>query len=168
MVEVNRRALLIGAPLAVFGGHAWATPAPAPRDIGHIQVLKEKRVLELISRNRKILKTYAIQLGGQPIGHKRFMGDKRTPEGIYRIDRRNRQSFFYRSLGISYPNAEDRRFAARHGKSPGGEIFIHGQHPKSEQTVLWDWTRGCIALDNHDMRELFGLISIGTKIAIYP
>ena len=62
-----------------------------------------------------------------PKGTKPREGDGRTPEGTYFIDRKNPASQFYLSLGISYPNSEDRRLADERGVDPGGDIFIHGQ-----------------------------------------
>ncbi|HKH21699.1 MAG TPA: L,D-transpeptidase, partial [Gammaproteobacteria bacterium] len=44
----------------------------------------------------------------------------------------------------------------------GGEIFIHGHG------ALYDWTRGCIALDDVDMRELYSLVDVGTPVTIVP
>ena len=67
-------------------------------------------------------------------GHKYDEGDGRTPEGTYLIDRRNPNSKFHLSIGISYPNAVDRAQASRSGKSPGGDIFIHGQPNGGEET----------------------------------
>ena len=72
------------------------------------------------------LRTYPVGLGFAPEGHKQFEGDGRTPEGAYTIDRRNPDSLFHLSVGISYPNEADIAFAEAQGKSPGGDIFIHG------------------------------------------
>jgi murein L,D-transpeptidase YafK len=170
MPITNRRHLLLGAAAALA---VTAAPAAAQfqgisgRDVAYIQVRKSKRVLELISRDRKILKSYPVQLGSVPVGHKRFQGDGRTPEGVYRIDRRNAQSRFYLSLGISYPSRKDRAYAAANGRAPGGDIFIHGQPNGRKATIGHDWTRGCIAVSNDDIKELWSLIPINCKIMIY-
>jgi murein L,D-transpeptidase YafK len=106
-------------------------------------------------------------LGFAPDGHKVVEGDGKTPEGLYRIDRRNPNSRFHLSLGISYPNAEDIRVAKSLGKSPGGEIFIHGQkHPLRKDEG--DWTWGCIAVTNKEMEKLYAMVKDGTPIAINP
>ena len=68
----------------------------------------------------------SFDLGFAPIGDKFYEGDGRTPEGTYFIDRRNPNSKFHLSIGISYPNARDRAEAAALGKPPGGDIF----HPR--------------------------------------
>ena len=92
-------------------------------------------------------------------------GDGRTPEGVYEIDRRNPQSQFYLSLGISYPNEKDIAEAKALGVDPGGDIFIHGR-PKKYQSDLIDWTLGCIAVTNREMREIYAMVETGTKIII--
>lgn len=91
-----------------------------------IVVRKKDRILSLLDRGR-VLKTYKVALGGDPVGPKTKNGDHKTPEGIYVLDRRNEHSHYYRSLHISYPNAEDRARAAKAGAEPGGDIMVHGR-----------------------------------------
>jgi murein L,D-transpeptidase YafK len=118
------------------------------------------------------VRTYRIALGGHPEGHKRQEGDSRTPEGIYVIDARNPESRFHLSLRISYPNAEDRRRAASRGVSPGGDIFIHGlpngDGDASRAYAGRDWTDGCIAVTNAEIREIWAMVKEGTPIEIRP
>lgn len=120
----------------------------------------------------KVIRSYRISLGGNPIGPKRQEGDQKTPEGNYVIDWRNPTSVAYRSMHISYPNAEDRAYAREKGISAGGNIMIHGQH--NGIGWLWwvaqkfDWTNGCIGVANHDMDEIIALVSPGTPIVIGP
>lgn len=114
----------------------------------------------------KALKSYDIGLGFAPLGHKTREGDGRTPEGEYTIDRRNPNSRYYLSLGISYPNAEDRAYAAAKGVSPGGDIFIHGR-PKRYRKAPDDWTFGCIAVSNREMQQVYAMVKDGTPITIY-
>jgi len=120
-------------------------------------------------QNGRPIKAYrGLQFGDAPRGHKQFQGDERTPEGIYRIDRRNPQSSFHLSLGISYPNAADRAFASRYGRSAGGDIFIHGQPTGRPGRMRGDWTDGCIALTNAQIEELWQIVPNGTPIEIRP
>ena len=110
-----------------------------------------------------------IRFGDAPRGHKQFEGDEKTPEGDYVIDARNPASRYHLSLHINYPHAADRAFAEREGKSPGGDIFIHGQPNASPAARLpGDWTDGCIALSNAEIRKLWGMIADGTPIHIQP
>lgn len=128
-------------------------------------VYKQRRRLFVMSGD-EVLRSYHAELGFTPTGHKQFEGDGRTPEGTYRIDRRNPQSEYYLSLGISYPNRNDAARAHAQGKSPGGDIFIHGTTRPFQGKR--DWTAGCIAVSNRVMRELFAAIRVGTVIHIAP
>ncbi|MGQ3089235.1 L,D-transpeptidase family protein, partial [Flavobacterium sp.] len=97
---------------------------PPWKIINRLVVYKSKRKMEAWCGD-ELLKTYTISLGKDPIGHKQFKGDCKTPEGIYYIDGRNPNSAFYKNLGVSYPNAADSAHAEKLGKSPGGDIKIH-------------------------------------------
>jgi murein L,D-transpeptidase YafK len=116
----------------------------------------------------KLLRTYReLQFGGAPRGHKRFQGDERTPEGRYTIDARNAASAYHLSLRISYPNAGDRAYAQARGRSPGGDIFIHGQpNGLTDGRISGDWTDGCIAVANSEIEGLWRLIPDGTPIEV--
>ena len=134
--------------------------------------------MNLFYRGR-LVRTYYIALGFSPRGHKTTEGDGKTPEGLYRIDARNPNSSFHLSLRISYPNAKDRAQARRRGVSPGGQIFIHGQPSRLSAAVgaamgiagnvvviPGDWTLGCIAVSNRQIRELWRAVKIGTPIEL--
>jgi murein L,D-transpeptidase YafK len=120
-----------------------------------------------VFHGNRLLRQHSMALGFGSTGHKQFEGDGKTPEGRYTIDRRNPNSSFYLSLGISYPNARDRAYAAALGKEPGGDIFIHGQ-PNRTGSKGPDWTAGCIAISNKEMRELYAMVKDGTTIDIFP
>ncbi len=145
---------------------------------------KARRQLLLFSAGKRV-RTYRIGLGLSPLGDKVRAGDRRTPEGEFYIFTKNERSAFYLSLGLSYPNlAHAERGlrdglitraqydaitrALRAGKAPpqdtrlGGDIYIHGNGAGS------DWTWGCVALENEDIRELFGAVSVGTPVRIEP
>lgn len=128
-----------------------------------IMAFKGQRKLYLLNGNRAI-KGYDFQLGFAPVGHKQFEGDGKTPEGTYLIDRRNPRSNYHLSVGISYPNARDVAFARAHGKSPGGDIFIHGT-PKSVEGRK-DWTAGCIAVLNEEVEEIYAMVGDYTPIFV--
>lgn len=130
---------------------------------------KSERLLVAYVKGRPIRTYRGLKFGDSPMGHKRFEGDERTPEGRYSIDTRNPRSRFHLSLRISYPNARDRAFAAQYGRSPGGDIFIHGQPTDYRGPPLQgDWTDGCIALPNVRMEELWRIVPDGTPIEIRP
>jgi murein L,D-transpeptidase YafK len=150
-------------------GAEQALPPDAKAD--RVVVAKKERTLTLMSR-RKILKTYKVALGGEPVGPKLRQGDHKTPEGIYVLDRRNAHSQFYRSIHVSYPDAGDRTRAKKLGVSPGGDIYVHGL-PNGYSWIgnghrLKDWTDGCIAVTNEEMDEIWRTVPDGTVIEINP
>lgn len=150
--------------------------------VDRVRVRKAAHVMELIS-NGKTVRKFVIALGTNPKGHKQRRGDNRTPEGTYILDRKGPSASYYLSFHISYPNAEDRKRARELGVDPGGLIAVHGQpnhlgfqsDEDSDGEVNADkfvqpqnWTNGCIALLNADMKEFFERVSEGTPIEILP
>jgi murein L,D-transpeptidase YafK len=166
------------------GGQSFQrhSPLKLPLVSPSIVVKKGKRQLLLFS-NGVLVRTYRIGLGLSPEGDKVRAGDRRTPEGKFYIFTKNNKSAFYLSLGVSYPNAAHAERGLRDGlitcaqyeaimralrakKTPpqntrlGGDIYIHGNGAQS------DWTWGCVALENEDIRELFDAVSVGTPVKI--
>ena len=140
--------------------------------IDKLIVEKSKREMHAY-QNGQLVKTYPIALGKNPIGHKQFEGDKKTPEVVYTIDDRNPNSSYHKNLGVSYPNERDVAFAKAHGKSAGGLIKIHGIKNGmgdiiGERHLLSDWTDGCIAVTDREMDELFDKVKLGSPIEILP
>ena len=137
-------------------------------EVTQVIVDKDIRRMYLMHHNT-VLKNYRIGLGFNPVGHKQFEGDGRTPEGLYFIDRRNPNSDFHLSLGISYPEPSDELVAREAGLSPGGDIFIHGGPPKgSKANPRSDWTWGCIAVTNREIEDIYAMVRDGTPILIQP
>ena len=136
-------------------------------EVTQILVDKSDRKMWLLHEKR-VLKEYDVDLGFAPAGHKQFEGDGRTPEGIYRINRRNPNSRYHLSLGISYPNTKDVAFARARGKSPGGEIFIHGGPRILAERNKADWTAGCISVTDKEMETIYAMVNDGTLIYIKP
>ena len=159
------KALLVFSIIILLASCSSFRHSQLPK-VTNIQVFKADRTMLLINQG-VVVKKYNFKLGFAPIGKKQFEGDGKTPEGKYYIDRKNPNSQYYLSLGISYPNETDKREAARLGKSPGGDIFIHGRD-KSPKWWKRDWTFGCIAIRNHEMDEIYSAIDIGTPIFILP
>ena len=150
----------------------------------HIVIEKKKRLLEIYD-GEKLVREYKIVLGFAPNGDKLNVGDGKTPEGEFYIFTKNVESKFYLSLGISYPGIESAERGLREKiisgeeydaivkavnekKKPpqntrlGGEIYIHGGGAES------DWTKGCVALKNEEMKEIFETIPVGTLVKILP
>ena len=135
-------------------------------EVTRVLIYKESRTMYLMHHD-EVLKTYDVGLGFEPLGHKEIRGDGKTPEGDYRVDRRNPNSEFHLSIGINYPNAEDRAYAKSIGKDPGGDIFIHGRPWKYRKGGA-DWTAGCVAVTNSEMEEVYSMVKTGTLVSIYP
>lgn len=136
-----------------------------------VEVWKARRRL-VLSRGGRVLRTYRVALGLDPVGHKRQEGDGRTPEGVYHIDGRNPRSLFHLSLRVSYPGPGDVAAAQAAGVPPGGDIMVHGQ-PNGRRWPAWcrlrrDWTAGCIAVTDREIREIWSLVPDGTPIVIRP
>lgn len=121
--------------------------------------------------NGKLIKEYDVEFGKNWIGDKLYSGDNATPEGRYMVTRKknSRDSGYYKAMMLNYPNEEDRaEFAARRksGQIPksrgiGGLIEIHGNGGKGV-----DWTRGCVALSDDKIDELFNKLSVGSPVTI--
>jgi murein L,D-transpeptidase YafK len=132
-----------------------------------------------------LVRTYRVGLGFSPVADKQREGDGATPEGEFYVFVKNNKSAYYLSLGISYPNVEDADRGLRDGlinetehaaildairkkKAPpqytklGGLIYIHGNGSSK------DWTWGCVALENNEMKELYDAVTVGTPVTIKP
>ena len=164
-----------------------ARPWPAMPDAfenPRMVVKKAERILYLCDGQR-VYAAYPVALGWAPEGDKQQEGDGKTPEGSYAVCSRNGNSRYHRSLGLSYPNADDaargleaglidqdsyQRILSALGASGwppwntalGGAIMIHGGGSGG------DWTAGCIALDNENMDVIWRMCPVGTQVEILP
>ena len=165
-----------GAALEEWDRRAALSAKPAFA-VDRIVVEKKARRMTLM-HNGHVVRRYTVKLGFTPAGHKQQEGDGRTPVGTYSIDARNPRSSFHLSLRISYPDAKDKARAKAAGVPPGSDIFIHGEPNR----IGWllsllganglidrgDWTDGCIAVTNSEMREIWASVKTGTPIDIRP
>jgi murein L,D-transpeptidase YafK len=143
----------------------------APQKADSILILKKDHVMQLLAGG-KVIRTYKVALGQGGLLPKEREGDARTPEGHYMIDAKNAASHYHKAMHVSYPNAEDRRRAAKLGVPPGGAIMIHGL-PNGKGYIgaahrLYDWTLGCIAVTDEEIDEIFKLVAVGTAVEIRP
>lgn len=135
-------------------------------------VVKEKRVLVLFDEEGDVLSRHRVSLGENPIGTKLKMGDKKTPEGVYRIRDIRPDKKYYKEILISYPNEEDKQRSKALGFNPGGGITFHAQVPWNwdgkgdDYTLSNDWTIGCIAMTNHGMDTVLSMIDKNTIVEI--
>jgi murein L,D-transpeptidase YafK len=168
--------LIVLVLLLLIAAAFWLQPAPRAITQPPITGMVDKIIIEksarrmLLLRGGQLVREYRIALGFAPEGDKLRQGDGRTPEGTFRIDRRNNQSRYHLSLGLDYPQPADRARAAAGGYDPGGDIMIHGQ-PNSlpdGSMVRGDWTAGCIAVTNAEMREIWNVTQVGTRVEVRP
>lgn len=151
---------------ATFGVSACASKFKtySGPEVTRILVYKGARDMYLMHGD-EALKAYKIQLGNEPEGQKQISGDGRTPEGSYFINRRNPDSEYHLSIGISYPTPQQATKAREAGENPGGDIFIHGAGDTKRNG---DWTAGCIAVSNKNMEDIYAMVKDGTPILIMP
>jgi len=171
---MNTRIFHVIATLFLFCAQIWGTEAgntAATAQADRIVIAKSERTMTLMQAG-KVLKTYKVALGTNPVGAKRRQGDGKTPEGLYTIDSRNAHSQYHLSLHISYPNAADRANAAKLKVSPGGDVFIHGLPPAYSYLGplhrKYDWTLGCVAVTDSEIEEIWRLVPNGTVVEIKP
>jgi murein L,D-transpeptidase YafK len=171
--------LLAGTAALSLVGYADSTPSAAKSpDAPTAHVVADSIVVEKSTHRLSLyhkgtlLHTYLVALGQQPVGDKVRRGDNRTPEGVFRIEARNAQSRYHRSLRISYPDAAHLARARSLGVSPGGDIMIHGLPDRQAWVGAahrdFDWTEGCIAVTNDEIDEIWSAVPVGTPILIRP
>lgn len=148
-----------------------------------IKIYKKLRVLELYG-DSKLIGKFKIALGGSPEGDKEKEGDSKTPEGKYYICSRTDKSNFTYFLGLNYPNTDDAKAELENDEitreafnrienaerkklqppwdtSLGGAVGIHGGGNKG------DWTLGCIALSDEDIKILWKYTVLKTPVEIF-
>lgn len=163
---LNRRTVILtGTALALTGCGPRIRRYNGP-EVTRVVVNKGARSMYLL-HGTEVLKSYKIDLGFAPTGTKTVRGDGKTPEGSYFINRKNPNSEFHLSIGLSYPNAEDVAQAKERGENPGGDIFIHGARNRKSRRGP-DWTAGCIAVSNRESEEIYSMVRVGTQIDLMP
>lgn len=142
-----------------------------------ILIRKSDRTLSVFDADHRV-KTYAVVLGADPVDPKSYEGDRRTPEGEYHVIAKRVHPEWQRFLLLDYPNADDRQvyvwrrtkglIPGRGGQTAGtgGAIGIHGTVDDALNRQGVNWTYGCISLLNRDIRELYDIVPVGTRVVI--
>lgn len=120
--------------------------------------------------------TYPCVFGSSDLRDKFMEGDKRTPEGHFKVVMKKNNSRWKFELLLNYPNEESyKKFIERKaeglipGKAKiGGGIAIHATRPQEEWTVDYyqNWTDGCISLKYSEAADLYSYIPVGTPVII--
>lgn len=161
-----RRAVIVGGLALAVTGCATKTRTYNGPEVTRVVIQKGARRMFLLN-GPTVLQTYEIDLGFAPRGDKKIEGDGKTPEGTYFIDRKNPNSNFHLSLGISYPNEQDIAEAEALGEEPGGDIFIHGASNVLGQRGT-DWTFGCISVSDREIEDVYAMVNEGTQVDLHP
>ena len=122
--------------------------------------------------------TYPIVFGGKDLSDKMREGDKRTPEGNFKVILKKIHPQWGPELLLNYPNDESYvRFNERKAKGLipknakiGGGIAVHATRPEEEWTVdnYYNWTDGCVSVKYTEMKDLYSYIPVGTLVTIKP
>lgn len=133
-------------------------------------VIKERHRLD-VYRAGKHVRSFSVDLGANFVNQKVHAGDRATPEGLYHITQKKGYGAtkYNLALLLDYPNSEDRRRfsqAKERGELTrrtgiGGLIEIHGDGGRG-----YDWTDGCVAPSDEDMKVLYNMAGVGTPVAI--
>jgi murein L,D-transpeptidase YafK len=122
--------------------------------------------------------TYPVVFGSKDPGDKLREGDKKTPNGSFKIILKKIHKQWGPELLLDYPTKENvELFKERkaQGLIPsnakiGAGIAIHATRPQEEWTVdnFYNWTDGCVSVKYSEMKDLFSYIPVGTKVTIQP
>jgi len=156
--------------IAAIAFHFHQSRTPLHERASKVLVLKTEHKLILLDSANNVIRSYSVAIGRGGLEPKQVQGDHKTPEGLYRVDRRKRDSRFHRALHVSYPNDADRERAQVLGAAPGGDIMIHG----IQNGLGWlgplhrvvDWTDGCIAVTDAEIEEIWSAVPDGTPVEI--
>lgn len=149
----------------------------AVKPVGTVYIIVDKSDYELHVYDAKgWYATYPVVFGSNPLEDKKMEGDRRTPEGTFRIASKRVHDKWSRFMHIDYPNKESiEKFRKRkeRGEIPssariGGAIGIHGTWPNEDYQIdrFKNWTLGCISMKNIHVAELYAFVPAGTQVTI--
>lgn len=120
--------------------------------------------------------TYPIVFGSKDLSDKMKAGDKRTPDGSFKVVLKKIHQKWGPELLLDYPNAASvQKFNERKAKGLipqnakiGDGIAIHATRPQEEWTIdsYYNWTDGCVSVKYSEMKDLYSYIPVGTPVTI--
>ncbi len=147
----------------------------------------------MVKKEGVVLRSFTVALGSGGRKAKEKRGDRKTPNGTYKITELRSSDRFYLFVELNYPNVRDALRGLKNklitkqqynaildahiygGRPPqntplGGQIGIHGIGNETKDRVeihqIADWTQGCIALRNEEVDALLAYIDVGTTVKI--
>jgi len=188
----SREGLLLGAVAICIGVAAAQGPAHAEKPVTDAWILVDAKThtLSVFRDGRLLDRFHNVAIGRGGLSLDRMRGDATTPLGTFHIDRIKRNSRFLVFFGIDYPRPEHAlraleagridtedyqriALASRNKKSPpqdtplGGHLGIHGLGAGDRRIHDgFDWTQGCIALTNEQIRRLSHWVSRGMRVEV--
>jgi hypothetical protein len=159
------------------------SPCDTTKD-DYVVVRKSKRNTALC-KSGKLVKNFRSGLGFAPVGDKVKEGDGKTPEGVFYIPRLVPDSDYHKAFLLSYPAADDAKRGAASGlitnaqrdqilsqhaacaepnqeTKLGGVLEIHGNGSSD------DWTKGCIAVEDSVIDQLWSAVGVRDTIVVLP
>jgi murein L,D-transpeptidase YafK len=132
-----------------------------PGTVVKVVVDKSDKTMQLLDVNGCVVKQYNVVTGKNP-GPKQCDGDKKTPEGTYKIIEK-RDSKYHKFLALDYPRAKDIKKAKELGCKPGDSIGIHSWI----EGLPIDGSLGCIRVKTkEEILEVNRLVRVGTEVEI--
>lgn len=181
------KAMLLGFFCMVVASVALAEEATP-----WIVVDTQQQTLAVLEADGKIIEYFSyVALGRGGAAQDRLHGDRKTPLGTFYVAWINPDSRFTLFFGLDFPTVEhaDRAYlggvidrdtyrnlldAALDNRIPpqdtplGGRIGIHGLGDKDSRFHYADnWTEGCVALTNQEIKKLARWIHLGTRVVIF-
>lgn len=163
-------------PLEPVSGGAVSLEDRAPlrwaAEESHFLVVDRSCRTATLYRKGRWERTWRDIVFGRGEGRKLHEGDRRTPEGLYRVVAKRPHARWERFLLLDYPNPADveaHRSALEAGEidsAVGGAIGIHGTDAPLLNATRVDWTLGCVSLSNDDVRALYDAVPVGTPVWI--
>jgi murein L,D-transpeptidase YafK len=120
--------------------------------------------------------TYPIVFGSKDLSDKMREGDKRTPDGNFKVILKKIHNKWGPELLLDYPNETSvQKFNERKTKGLipknariGNGIAIHATRPNEEWAIdtFYNWTDGCVSVKYTEMKDLYSYIPVGTPVSI--
>jgi murein L,D-transpeptidase YafK len=145
--------------------------------VGDVYVVVDKSDYELqVFDAEGWYATYPVVFGSKDLSDKLVEGDRRTPEGTFKITYKKPHQKWHKMLMLDFPTQESwSKFKERKAKGVipsaakiGGGIAIHGTWPHDDLVVddFTNWTNGCVSLKNEDLDELDEMLPVGARVII--